>query len=104
MYSGGAGTGESALIKGFRYEANCLLSTMAESSKNILVSLVVYTGTAAFKIDGQTIHSALAIQCDIRSRKYTPPGEDQLTDYNKVQKPQNHHYYFNSVGVKVKVI
>ena len=77
--TGGAGTGKSALIKGLRYEANRLLSSLAGSSEEILVLLVAYTGTAAFNIDGQTIHSAFAIHCDIRNQKYSPLGEEQVT-------------------------
>ena len=77
--TGGAGTGKSHVINGFQYEASRLLSPITDSADEVTVLLVAYTGTAAFNIGGQTIHSAFAIHCDIKGGKYTPLGEEQLT-------------------------
>lgn len=77
--TGGAGTGKSHVINGFQHEAIRLLSPLTNSADDVTVLLVAYTGTAAFHIGGQTIHSAFAIHSDIRSTKYTPLGDDQLT-------------------------
>lgn len=87
--TGGAGTGKSHLINGLQYEANKVLTSLTTSADDVTVLLVAYTGTAAFNIGGQTIHSAFAIHCETKSGKYTPLGEEQLTrlraKYNKLQ-------------------
>ena len=77
--TGGAGTGKSHVINGFQYEADRLFTPLTNSADEITVLLVAYTGTAAFNIGGQTIHSAFAIHCETKSGKYKPLGEEQLT-------------------------
>ena len=52
---------------------------MTSSAEETTVLLVAYTGTAAFQIGGQTIHSAFAIHCETKSGKYQPLGEEILT-------------------------
>ncbi|KAJ8026272.1 hypothetical protein HOLleu_34068 [Holothuria leucospilota] len=74
--TGGAGTGKSQLIKCITHESRKLFTRIAESPDDITVLLVAFTGTAAFNINGQTIHSALNIFST--SLPYKPLGEDQL--------------------------
>jgi hypothetical protein len=79
--TGGAGTGKSHVINAFRYEAERLLTALAESADDVTVLVLAYTGTAAFNVGGQTIHSALAIQSDsMRKGKYKSLAEDKLTE------------------------
>ncbi|XP_062574488.1 uncharacterized protein LOC134236336, partial [Saccostrea cucullata] len=59
--TGGAGTGKSHLIKCIYYEANRLLAHISENPDDLTVLLTAPTGTAAFNINGLTIHSALSI-------------------------------------------
>ncbi|WAR14429.1 PIF1-like protein [Mya arenaria] len=59
--TGGAGTGKSFTIKTIYHELNRIL-TRASGNPDLPVALLVsYTGTAAFNINGQTIHSAFSI-------------------------------------------
>ena len=59
--TGGAGTGKSHLIKHIHYEFDKILTAQKENPDSPIVLLVAYTGTAAYNIGGQTIHSALGI-------------------------------------------
>ncbi|XP_061175632.1 uncharacterized protein LOC133184560 [Saccostrea echinata] len=59
--TGGAGTGKSHLIKCIFYEATRLLAHVSENPDDLTVLLTAPTGTAAFNINGLTIHSALGI-------------------------------------------
>lgn len=59
--TGGAGTGKSHLIKRIHYEFDKILTAQKENPDSPIVLLVAYTGTAAYNIGGQTIHSALGI-------------------------------------------
>ncbi|XP_062580740.1 uncharacterized protein LOC134242656 [Saccostrea cucullata] len=59
--TGGAGTGKSHLIKCIYYEATRLLAHVSENPDDLTVLLTAPTGTAAFNINGLTIHSALGI-------------------------------------------
>lgn len=59
--TGGAGTGKSHLIKCIFYEAKRLLAHLSENPDDQTVLLTAPTGTAAFNINGMTIHSALGI-------------------------------------------
>ena len=81
--TGGAGTGKSHIIKAFHYEARRLLIPLTENPDDITVLLVAYTGTAAFNIGGQTIHSAFNVRVNTgrmkSSTKYDMLGEDLLT-------------------------
>ena len=74
--TGGAGTGKSQVINCITHELRKLFVQIAESPDDITVLLVAYTGTAAFNINGQTIHSALSIFNT--SLPYKSLGEDQL--------------------------
>lgn len=58
------------------HESRKLLTRIAASPDDITVLLVAFTETAAFNINGQTIHSALNIFST--SLPYKPLGEDQL--------------------------
>lgn len=59
--TGGAGTGKSQLVRCITHELRKCFSKIAESPDDITVLLVAYTGTAAFNVQGQTIHSAFNI-------------------------------------------
>jgi DNA replication protein DnaC/exonuclease III len=59
--TGGAGTGKSHTIKCIFNEVNSLLTRQSNNPDNPVVLLLAYTGTAAYNIEGQTIHSALGI-------------------------------------------
>lgn len=59
--TGGAGTGKSFTIKCIYHELNKTLSRQSGNPDLPVVLLLSYTGTAAFNINGQTIHSAFAI-------------------------------------------
>lgn len=74
--TGGAGTGKSQLIKCITHELHKSFSKIAESPDDMTILLVAYTGTAAFNIHGQTIHSAFSIFNP--SSQYKPLGEEQL--------------------------
>ncbi|XP_013383043.1 uncharacterized protein LOC106153597 isoform X2 [Lingula anatina] len=83
--TGGAGTGKTHVINAFRYEAENILTSLDSPNENpddIKVLLVAYTGTAAFNIQGQTIHSAFAIRSQKGKdrKKYVPLGEELLTE------------------------
>ncbi|XP_013405048.1 uncharacterized protein LOC106169925, partial [Lingula anatina] len=83
--TGGAGTGKTHVINTFRYEAENILTSVDSPNENpddVKVLLVAYTGTAAFNIQGQTIHSAFAIrsQKGKNRKKYVPLGEELLTE------------------------
>ena len=60
--NGGAGTGKSHLIKCIHAEASKILSKLQRNSEETDISmptvlLTAFTGTAAFNISGQTLHS-----------------------------------------------
>ncbi|KAJ8030338.1 ATP-dependent DNA helicase RRM3 [Holothuria leucospilota] len=74
--TGGAGTGKSQLIKCITHELRKCFSKIAESPDDITVLLVAYTGTAAFNIHGQTIHSAFNIFNP--TKHYKPLREEHL--------------------------
>lgn len=56
------------------------LSPKLQSPDDMTILLVAYTGTAAFNIHGQTIHSAFSIFNP--SSQYKPLGEEQLNTLN----------------------
>ena len=60
--SGGAGTGKSQLIKCIFHQLTKIYAPLVDSADQITVLKVAPTGTAAFDIEGQTIHSALSIK------------------------------------------
>ncbi|XP_053406580.1 uncharacterized protein LOC128559306 [Mercenaria mercenaria] len=59
--TGGAGTGKSFTIKSIYHEVNRTFTRPSGNPDLPVVLLVSYTGTAAFNINGQTIHSAFSI-------------------------------------------
>ena len=59
--TGGAGTGKSHLIKCIFQEVKDILPVYSDDPDSVVVLLLAPTGTAAFGINGQTIHSAFAI-------------------------------------------
>lgn len=75
--TGGAGTGKSHLIKCVYHEITRILSKGGESPDSTSVLLTAPTGTAAFNIGGSTIHSAFAINKNIKL-PYTALGESIL--------------------------
>ncbi|PIK42483.1 hypothetical protein BSL78_20660 [Apostichopus japonicus] len=75
----GAGTGKSLLIECINHQSEKIFRTNLPSAAGVTVLLLTFTGTAAFNIHGQTIHSALSI----RNTKmpYIPLGQDKLNTY-----------------------
>lgn len=59
--TGGAGTGKSHTIRCIYNEVDRTITRKSENAESPVVLLVAYTGTAAYNIGGQTIHSALNI-------------------------------------------
>ena len=59
--TGGAGTGKSHTIRCIFNEVDRTISRKSENAECPVVLLVAYTGTAAYNIGGQTIHSAFHI-------------------------------------------
>ncbi|XP_071122628.1 uncharacterized protein [Mytilus edulis] len=72
--TGGAGTGKTHLVRCIYHEANRILSKTASTPDATSVLLTAPTGTAAFNIEGSTIHSAFAINKAIKL-PYKPLGE-----------------------------
>lgn len=75
--TGGAGTGKSHLIKCIYHETTRILAKAVEDPDALSVLITAPTGTAAFNIGGMTLHSAFAINENIRL-PYTPLGENIL--------------------------
>lgn len=72
--TGGAGTGKTHLVRCIYHEASRILSKSASSPDAVSVLLTAPTGTAAFNIQGVTVHSAFAISKVIKL-PYKPLGE-----------------------------
>ncbi|CAG2247064.1 unnamed protein product [Mytilus edulis] len=72
--TGGAGTGKTHLVRCIYHEANRILSKTASTPDATSVLLTAPTGTAAFNIEGSTIHSTFAINKAIKL-PYKPLGE-----------------------------
>ncbi|XP_063436424.1 uncharacterized protein LOC134717858 [Mytilus trossulus] len=75
--TGGAGTGKSHLIKCLYYETTRILARCSPSPDDLTVLLTAPTGTAAFNINGLTIHHALSIFKTLTVDK-AMLGEDKL--------------------------
>ncbi|XP_071152909.1 uncharacterized protein [Mytilus edulis] len=75
--TGGAGTGKSHLIKCLYYEATRILAHCSPNPDDLTVLLTAPTGTAAFNINGLTIHSSLSIFKGLSVEK-AMLGEDKL--------------------------
>ncbi|KAJ8029051.1 ATP-dependent DNA helicase PIF1 [Holothuria leucospilota] len=74
--TGGAGTGKSLLVKCIKHETEKIFRLGLPSADAITILLLAFTGTAAFNIHGQTIHSALSIQNT--KMPYIPLGQETL--------------------------
>ena len=74
--TGGAGTGKSHLIRCIYHEATRILKCI-ESPDSLSVLLTAPTGTAAFNIEGVTIHTAFSISTTI-TLPYQPLKEETL--------------------------
>jgi hypothetical protein len=72
---------ESHIIKLVHYETMKLLKSLSGHFEpdDLPVLLTAFTGTAAFGIEGMTLHSALRISCGPGSNKqYQPASSDKL--------------------------
>ena len=80
--TGGAGTGKSVLIKAIYNMAGRELRAEGDSPDDCTVLLLAPTGTAAFNINGQTVHSALRlpIKQHSSSQDYLPLSQEKLQD------------------------
>ena len=79
--SGPGGVGKSHVIKLVHYETMKLLKPLSGhfSPDELPVLLTAFTGTAAFGIDGMTLHSALGFTCGPRKNKdYQSPSSAKL--------------------------
>ena len=79
--SGPGGVGKSHVIKLIHYETMKLLKPLSGHFEpdELPVLLTAFTGTAAFGIDGMTLHSALSFTCGPRSKKvYQPASSEKL--------------------------
>ncbi|XP_052680033.1 uncharacterized protein LOC128160727 [Crassostrea angulata] len=75
--TGGAGAGKSLLIHCIYHMANKLFHKIRETPDDAIILKVAYTGKAALKINGQTIHSAFALKKNMKTQ-YQPLGENDL--------------------------
>ena len=75
--TGGAGTGKSHLIRCIFHETSRILSKFTDSPDSTTILLTAPTGTAAFNVQGMTIHSAFAINKKA-TLPYQPLGENLL--------------------------
>jgi len=71
--SGPGGVGKSHIIKLVHYETMKLLKPLSGyfEPDDIPVILTTFTGTAAFGIEGMTLHSAMSFTAGPRSKKST---------------------------------
>ena len=79
--SGPGGVGKSHIIKLVYYETVTKLKKLSGHfhPNEIPILLTAFTGTAAFGIEGLTLHSALGFVCGPKSKKeYQPAGSSKL--------------------------
>ncbi|KAI8509442.1 hypothetical protein Bbelb_132900 [Branchiostoma belcheri] len=80
--SGPGGVGKSHIIKLVHHETLRLLRPLSGhyfDPNDLLVMLTAFTGTAAFGINGMTLHSALSLSCGLnRGKDYQPLSSDRL--------------------------
>jgi len=84
--SGGAGVGKSHLINAVVQMANRELRKPGDNPDNIIVQLTVPTGTAAYNINGSTIHSSFLLSVNSRGKSNTMSAEKLATLRNKYSK------------------
>ncbi|XP_078670863.1 uncharacterized protein LOC144910993 [Branchiostoma floridae x Branchiostoma belcheri] len=80
--SGPGGVGKSHVIKLVHHETLRLLRPLSGhyfDPNDLPVMLTAFTGTAAFGINGMTLHSALSLSCGLnRGKDYQPLSSDRL--------------------------
>ncbi|XP_078618327.1 uncharacterized protein LOC144885957 [Branchiostoma floridae x Branchiostoma japonicum] len=80
--SGPGGVGKSHIIKLVHHETLRLLTPLSGryfDPNDLPVILTAYTGTAAFGINGMTLHSAFSLSCGLKKNKdYQPLSSDKL--------------------------
>ena len=79
--SGPGGVGKSHIIKLVCYETMKLLKVLSGHFEpdELPILLTAFTGTAAFGIEGMTVHSALGLSCGPNNKaQYQPPSSDRL--------------------------
>ena len=79
--SGPGGVGKSHIIKLVHYETMKLLKPLSGHFEpdDLPVLLTAFTGTAAFGIEGMTLHSALGFNCGPKNKKdYQPASSEKL--------------------------
>ena len=78
--SGPGGVGKSHVIKIIHYETMKLLKPLSGHfmPDELPVLLTAFTGTAAFGIEGMTLHSALGLSCGPQKKEYKPLSNDRL--------------------------
>lgn len=79
--SGPGGVGKSHVIKLIHYETMKLLKPLFRHFEpdELPVLLTAFTGTAAFGIEGMTLHSSLGFSCGPKNQKqYQPAGSEKL--------------------------
>ena len=59
--TGGAGVGKSHLIKAIRHTSQKKLCAVTATPDDVVVLVITPTGTAAYKINGDTVHHALSL-------------------------------------------
>lgn len=77
--TGGAGTGKSQIVKAINFEASRLFSRSLSSPEALSVLLTAFTGTAAFNIGGNTIHSVFSLT-KFLPLPYEPLKEQTLSE------------------------
>lgn len=83
--TGGAGTGKSHIIRCIYHEATRIWSKVSNTLDYVSVLLTAPTGTAAFNIQGMTVHAAFAINKNA-TLPYQPLEENLLNSLkNKLQ-------------------
>lgn len=79
--SGAGGVGKSHIIKLVYYETMKLLKMLSGHFEpdELPILLTAFTGTAAFGIEGMTLHSALGLSCGPNSKsQYQPASNEKL--------------------------
>jgi hypothetical protein len=81
--SGGAGTGKSHVIRAIVHMANRELRRSGDNPDDIVVQLSAPTGTAAYNINGSTLHSLFLLNAHSRCRSSVLSADKLATLRNK---------------------